>query len=378
MIKVQTYHQIDKQQWKDLIQSSPTATWFQTSEAYQFYASVNEMIPFAVGVEEASPKSSPKGKDLLKGVVVGYMTQEKNLIKQLLTCRAIIIGGPLLADDISEEALTVLLEAIRRIGERAPHEVTNSVGDPAKAKGKETSEAVKPAFTQPEGRLHPTPIYVEIRNFHDYSRWKQVFTQNGFAYQPHLNFHVDTTTTEIIEANLGKSRKRDIKTSLRDGATIVEKPTIDQVRTYYVLLKHLYMTKIKTPLFAFDFFENLYNHPNGHFVLIEKDNEIIGGTVCVELPNRCLYEWFVCGRDGEWKSIFPSSLATYAGICYAEKQHCTRFDMMGAGTPDEAYGVRDFKARFGGELVEYGRFLCIRKPLLYKIGKLGVKILKKV
>ena len=54
------------------------------------------------------------------------------------------------------------------------------------------------------------------------------------------------------------------------------------------------------------------------------------------------------------------------------------FDMMGAGKPDEEYGVRDFKAEFGGELVEHGRFLCVTKPLLYKIGVLGVKILKKI
>ena len=54
------------------------------------------------------------------------------------------------------------------------------------------------------------------------------------------------------------------------------------------------------------------------------------------------------------------------------------FDMMGAGKPDEDYGVRDFKARFGGKLVEEGRFVHIAHPLLYKIGKWGVKLLKKI
>jgi lipid II:glycine glycyltransferase (peptidoglycan interpeptide bridge formation enzyme) len=49
---------------------------------------------------------------------------------------------------------------------------------------------------------------------------------------------------------------------------------------------------------------------------------------------------------------------------------------MGAGSPDQPYGVRDFKAEFGGELVEHGRFLCVRKPMLYAIGKMGVKLLK--
>ena len=331
MIRIQQYIDIDIRQWQALIEDSPVATWFQTPMAYEFYDSLpKEMIPFVVGVTDDNK---------LKGLVVGYITNENNPLKQFLTRRAIIIGGPLLSDDISDEALTILLLAVKQyLGEA---------------------------------------IYIETRNFNDYSRWRNVFEQCGFTYQPHLNFHVDTSAVEIVEQNLGKSRKRDIKTSIRDGASIVENPTTEQVCEYYKLLKHLYSTKIKTPLFSQYFFEQLYAHPNGRFILVKREGEIIGGTVCVELPNKCLYEWFVCGRDGEWKSIFPSSLATYAGIRYAAEHGCSRFDMMGAGKPEEAYGVRDFKARFGGEMVEHGRYLCISKPLLYRLGKLAVQILKK-
>ena len=331
MLQLLTYDEIDPSAWQTLVDSSPYATWFQTKEAYAFYASLpKEMEPFAIGVEEDG---------YLTGVIVGYTTQEKNPIKQLFTCRSIIIGGPLLDEHISNNALSALLLTAKRITKNS--------------------------------------IYVETRNFHNYSHRRDLFEDCKFQYQPHLNFHVDTTSVDLVESRLGKNRKRDIKTSIRDGATVIEHPTIEQVRTYYAMLKHLYTTKIKTPLFSWDFFEKLYAHPNGRFILVELNGEIIGGTVCVELPERCLYEWFVCGRDGEWKSIFPSSLATYAGIRYAAEHGCSRFDMMGAGKPDEAYGVRDFKARFGGEQVEHGRYLCIRKPLLYQIGKLGVKLLKK-
>lgn len=331
MTQLLTYPDIAPKQWQALVDRSPYATWFQTKEAYEFYAAnPNEMKPFAVGINEDNN---------LKGLVVGYITNEKNSIKQFLTRRAIIIGGPLLDKNISDGALKILLLAVKR--------------------------------------LLMDVIYIETRNFNDYTQWKSIFEHCGFNYQPHLNFHVDTSSVELVESRLGKNRKRDIKTSIRDGATVIEHPTIEQVRTYYAMLKHLYTTKIKTPLFSWDFFEKLYAHPNGRFILVELNGEIIGGTVCVELPERCLYEWFVCGRDGEWKSIFPSSLATYAGIRYAAEHGCSRFDMMGAGKPDEAYGVRDFKARFGGEQVEHGRYLCIRKPLLYQIGKLGVKLLKK-
>ena len=382
MVKILTYEQIDQQQWQELVQSSATATWFQTLEAYKFYASVNEMMPFAVGVVESQECDSEAmgngqwaiGNETseaessahtpytihhtpsLKGVCVGYITKETNTIKQYLTCRAIIIGGPLLAEDISATALAALLKAVK------------AMGNGQWAIGEENNR---------QSPIANRPIYIESRNFHDYSKWKSIFETNGYAYQPHLNFHVDTSSVEVVDKNLGKSRKRDIRTTIRDGVTPVLEPTIEQVKEYYAILKDLYVTKVKTPLFDWQFFEQLYHCPSGHFILTEYQGKIIGGTVCVVLPNKAVYEWFVCGVDGVYEHIFPSSYATYLGIRYAAEHGCQIFDMMGAGKPNETYGVRDFKARFGGELVEHGRFLCIRKPLLYKLGKLAVQLLKK-
>ena len=331
MFNILTYDQIDQQQWQKLIEASATATWFQTPEAYEFYASLPaEMQPFAVGVENQGE---------LRAVCVGYITQEPNAIKQYLTCRAIVVGGPVIANDATDDEVAALLKAVRRLGDKA--------------------------------------IYVETRNFHDYSKWRNLFEANGFAYQPHLNFHVDTSSVEVVDKNLGKSRKRDIRTTIREGVTPVMQPTIEQVREYYQILHTLYTTKVKTPLFSWHFFEQLYHTEHARFILTEYQGRIIGGTVCVELPNRTLYEWFACGEDGVYNHIYPSCYATYLGIQYAAESGCQIFDMMGAGKPDEAYGVRDFKAKFGGELVEHGRFLCIRKPLLYWIGKMGVKWLKR-
>lgn len=341
-MKILSINDIKRDEWSRLVASSTTGTWFQSPEAYEFYASMPELFkPFAIGLENDGA---------LRAVCVGYVTVEKSALKQWLTRRAIVIGGPVIVNDATSEEVETLMMAVRD------------------------------QFKILDFRLKilNAPIYIETRNFNDYSRWKGAFEKAGFDYIPHLNFHIDTSSMAVVDANLGKSRKRDIRTSLRDGATIIEKPTLEQVREYYAILEHLYKTRVKTPLFSFSFFEKLWQHKDGRFILVELNGEIIGGTVCVEQEGKCVYEWFVCGRDGEWKSIFPSSLATYAGIKYAAEHNCPRFDMMGAGTPDEAYGVRDFKARFGGKEVEHGRFLCITKPLLYKIGVLGVKILKKL
>ena len=147
---------------------------------------------------------------------------------------------------------------------------------------------------------------------------------------------------------------------------------------YYEILSNLYKTKVKTPLFPESFFQTLAKHPDARFLLTELNGKIIGGTVCVAQEGKCLYEWFACGEDGVYPHVFPSCYATYSGIRYAAEHNMPRFDMMGAGKPDEAYGVRDFKAKFGGKEVEHGRFICTTKPMLYKIGAFGVKILKKL
>ena len=325
------YKDIDRAEWSKLVASSATGTWFQSVEAYEFFASMPELFkPFVVGVA-----CDPAGAQThLRAVCVGYVTVEK--------------------DDCINEEVLLLLSTLRE---------QLSTGANA-------------------------PIYIECRNFNDYSRWKDAFTAAGFDYMPHLNFHVDTSSVEVVEANLGKSRKRDIRTTIREGVSIVligdlkleigDLEREQKIREFYAILENLYKTKVKTPLFPVEFFLELSKHKDARFLLTELNGKIIGGTVCVEQEGKCLYEWFACGEDGVYSHVFPSCYATYAGIRYAAEHNMPRFDMMGAGKPDEAYGVRDFKAKFGGKEVEHGRFLCVTKPLLYKIGTLGVKILKKL
>ena len=331
MIQILTYNQIDQHQWQELVQSSPVATWFQTDEAHRFYQSVGGMQAFAYGISE-------EGR--LVGVVVGYVTKNSNSILQYLTKRAIIYGGPLLHPEISDFALSALLKTIAQ-------------------------------------NLDLNPIYIETRNFNDYSQWKDIFEINGFGYQKHLNYHVNTTTTEIAQSNIGKHRWKYIRLSMRDGAKIVENPSIEQVRAFYTILQDLYQTKVKTPLWSWEFFEQLYHVEHAEYILVELDGKIVGGTVCVCLPGKAIYEWYACGLDNCRDDIRPLSVAIWGEMQYAAEHGYPLFDFMGAGKPDEPYGVRDFKAEFGGELVEHGRFLCIRKPLLYWIGKMGVKWLKR-
>ena len=503
--RILTYNDINQRDWNNLVDRSCRATWFQTQEAYQFYAAnKEEMTPFANAVVEASPKSSPEGKDyneatsnsslneptsnsslkgreynsfarvfgahtadsmqydLLKkiaienrknpteaesvlwdilkanklgahfrrqyiildyivdficldkgliieldggyhndpqqkeydeartahlqrlgytelrfkneellcapdavlekikytlhtlpslqgragerlvGLVVGYVTKEHSKIKQYFTRRAIIIGGPLLAEDISNEALSMLLISLKNL----------------------------PSLQGGDGGR--PPIYLETRNFHDYSKWKNVFEECGFSYQPHLNIQVTCDAAHTMS----EQRRRQVKKAISNGATICEAQSEQEIRDWYKILHRLYLEKVRTPLFTEKFFFEFYRKGFGKYLLVKYEDKVIGGMMCPVLEGKAIYEWYVCGLDEEYRELYPSVMATYAAIEYAKENHIPLFDFMGAGKPDEPYGVRDFKMEFGGEVVEHGRFLCIRKSMLYAIGKLGVKWLK--
>ena len=176
---------------------------------------------------------------------------------------------------------------------------------------------------------------------------------------------------------MSESRRRQIKKAIKSGVEITEAQTIEEITTFYNILFDLYQNKVKTPLFPIEFFTKFHTMGWGKYLLVKYNQKVIGGIMCPVLNKNTIYEWFVCGLDEEYRNQYPSVMATYAAIEYANTHGIAKFDFMGAGKPNEAYGVRDFKARFGGEQVEHGRYLCVRKPLLYKIGKLAVTLLKK-
>ena len=347
-MRVLTYKEIDREEWNALVKASATGTWFQTPEAYEFFASMPKLFkPFVVGVI-----CDPAGAQTkLRGVCVGYVTVEKSAVKQWLTRRAIIIGGPCFADDCANEEVSLLLSTLRQ---------QLSTGANA-------------------------PIYIESRNFNDYSRWKDAFASAGFDYKAHLNFHVDCRDKEAMWERMSENRRRQVRKAQATVECLTNEGISElDVREWYEILRMLYRTKVKTPLWPVEFFLEAYRQGVGKFLLVKHEGKVIGGSMVVmservkELGNEgTVYEWFECGLNADYKEQYPSVMATWAGMQYANEHGCARYDMMGAGVPGVPYGVRDFKSEFGGDMVEHGRFLCVCKPLLYKLGVLGVKILKR-
>lgn len=322
---------ISDEAWNLLVAENRFASPFQTIEFYKFFNSVP-------GFEAKAFAVCRKQKILALCVAT---IQNESGIKSYFSRRAIVYGGPLIKDECDEHALEYLLEGMN-------------------------------------AALRKQVIFSETRNLHDYSQFKTIFINHGWNHIPYLNYHLDCSSREEAWNKLNTNRKRQIKKALQKGVIISEAINTEEVNSLYEILFALYKNKVKKPLPSVIFFRQLFIQSLAKFLLVKWNNRIIGGIVAPVFKNRTIYELYICGLDQDYKDASPSVMATWAAIEYGTEHQLANFDFMGAGKPNEEYGVREFKEKFGGQLVEYGRFLNIHKPLLFKVGKIGLQILKRI
>lgn len=329
-MKVVTNNEISREEWEALISQSSYASAFQTAAFYELFNSIPGLSAEAYAIEESSD---------IKAICVVTLQKEEGL-RGYFSKRAIIYGGPVLNNN-EEAYLDYLLKSI-------------GIG----LKGKS--------------------IYSEIRNLNDYSNLEEVFKRNGWQYLPYQSFIVDCSDKKKLFDRLGSNRKRQIKKATSSGVIIREAQNLNEINDFYSILQNLYKKKIKRPLLPKKFFEEFFKKNLGKCLIVEFKNKIIGGILCPILEKRAIYEIYICGLDDVYKNQYPSVIATWGAMEYANENNIPIFDFMGAGRKDMNYGVREFKARFGGDQVEFGRYLKIENNFLYKIGEIGLKLLKKL
>lgn len=320
--------QINLEQWRELWASSPNASPFQSPEYYKLFSESKGFGAEVFAVEN---------NGALRALVVVSIQKEAG-IKAQFSKRGIIYGGPLLSDASSTE---YLLQTVRK-------------------------------------HFKNKLIYLETRNFSDYASYRSVFEALDWKYEPWLNYHLLCDEAQAVQKRMSSSRWRQIKKAVTNGAKWKESKSLDEVRVFYSILEALYKEKIRKPLLPFSFFQDLLERDLAKYLLVYVEDKIVGGIVCPVLYHRKIFEFYVCGLDAEYRDHYPSVMATYAAMEYALQNGIALFDFMGAGSPDEAYGVREFKSRFGGDEVEHGRFISILNPTLYSVGKTGLKILAKI
>lgn len=353
--------------WEAFVASHPEGTVFQSPDMYELFSRTANMKPVAVGVRDKTTGS-------LAGILLGVVIREMKGPLGYFSSRTVVYGGPLV--------------------------VTTSQGDRERVVELLLEELIR--------RVKNRSVFIQFRNFADLKEYREVFFSFGFRHRDRLNLLVDTSGPEIVRKNMSPSRWRQIRKGMgqaaaseardrtafreRSGhhpersegtpgsfAELISPENLGQVREFYDILLDLYRHKVKKPLPGWDFFESFYHLSAegklGVIKLVKYRGRIIGGILSPVTPGKTIYEWYVCGLDQQYREAHPSVLATWAAIDHALQNGIPQFDFMGVGIPEREYGVREFKMRFGGKTVNYGRFARINNKTVYTISEIGFNIL---
>lgn len=322
----------DKNRWDSFSKSHPFGNIFQTPEMYEVYEKTTNYEPLLISLTNSNGD--------IEGVLLALIQKEHSGLIGFFTCRSIIIGGPLVLDN--------RLDLLDKILKKYKENIRNKV------------------------------IYTQIRNLFDWEGAKDIFIKNGFFYEPHLdiifNLHENF---ETLKKNINKNKRRNVTKSLNKGLKF---QVIELKEDIEVVIRLVYSTynKIKLPLPNDSFFYSAIDvlKAKGYlkFFAARKDNIIIGGRLEL-VYNGKIYDWYA-GSDPVYSNLYPNDFLPYHILKWGCENGLTTFDFGGAGKPNKPYGVREHKLRFGGNLVEFGRYEHVHKKILFTIGKIGLKFYK--
>lgn len=304
------------------------ASIFQTQAYATLQKSVNNQVPFCYGVQANGE---------LLGLVAGVAITNYFWPLSLLTSRAIISGGPVLKTQ-DPEVLTFLL--------------------------KELSATLKRQV-----------IFTQFRNLKDWTEEKNVFNRAGYDYVPHLDILIDLQQPEAtLLSKISKNKRKNVRKTLNKCCTFEEITNNTIYQDAIALVLDTYK-RAKVPAPEPSLLQAAFDQlrKDKKFVAFGIFHEgLLIGTRMELLYNGLVYDWYA-GSHHEHTNKYPNDFLVYHLLLWAKAQGYYTFDFGGAGKPNVPYGVRDYKMKFGGELVEFGRFDKVHNTYLYALGKLGLK-----
>lgn len=325
-------HAPDEQEWRRFVQEHPAGNVFHTPEMFQVFARARNHRPECWAAIE-------DGRLLALFLPVQIVLMDG--LWRPLTTRAVAYGSVLCAPGADgQRALSVLLEAYN-------HQIDKAV------------------------------LFTELRNLCNLDAVQPILHEHGFRYEAHLNYLIDLRrSAEAILQSVGPRTRKNIRRALRRGEVVIEEATEpQQLPACYDLLRQTYRAAC-VPLADRSLFEAAFEllHPKGMVrFTVARVGENVAATSVELLYKGVAYGWYG-GMNRAYGSYLPNELLTWHILQWSAEHGYHVYDFGGAGKPDEDYGVRRFKAKFGGELVNYGRNVCIHAPVRMGISKVGYQL----
>lgn len=320
-------------EWDTFVYAHPQGNIFQTMALYTVYQDTKNYFPIKVTVLTSKENE-------IRGVMSGVIIREIGGFLGDFSAHSVIQGGPLISATADEHVISELIEKYDAIASKAS-------------------------------------LYTEIRNMYE---TQGLFNNIGqYIKIDHLNFIIHLNQSEDDLWNqIHKSRRKNISRAEKAGISVEEIVNREQILIFYRLLEETYKN-VKVPLADISLFESAFRHlvPKGlakFFLARHKDDYI--GARAVFLYKDTIYDWYA-GAAVDALSYYPNDFLVWYILKWGIRNNYSIFDFGGAGNPNKPYGPREFKRRFGGELVNYGWHTRQYSKTKNKVAEIGFKVYQK-
>jgi len=323
MSSLRIVKELDRKKWSEFIYNHPNGNIFQTPQMYEIYKNTKNWEPLFLAALDAS--------DNVVGVLLAVIKKEFSGIFGKFSARAIIWGGPLVEESRNKNEIVDFL------------------------------------LKRADGILKGKVIYTEFRNLWEFSQEKSCFFENNYSYECHLDYHIDLTLSQDnLFNNMSEGRRKNIKKCLRSKLSIVEINKLEGIEVFYDILRNTYR-RIHLSCPSLAFFKNAFSvlgvKEMISFFLVLEDGKSIASRAVLIYKNK-MYDWYA----GSTKKAYDShanDLLIWNILIWGKNKGYQLFDFGGAGSPYAYYGPAEFKRRFGGKEVNYGRFQKVYIKKIY-------------
>ena len=334
-MKISIVRDLPENVWRSFVDDNPLGNIFHTPEMYKVFSKTKGHFPELWAAVDEGGLPLALLLPVKISVFDGWLRQ--------LTTRAVVFGSVLWSPgEAGIEALTLLLKSYGQ----------NSDG---------------------------ATLFTELRNLTDLKAIQPLLGESGFLYEDHLNYLVNLDLPpEAVLQNIRPRTRKEIRHAIKGGQiTVDELNQVEQIRPWYDILRRTYKAA-RVPLADISLFEAASEilGPKG----MARFTQACAGDAIVAISVELLYKdtifgWYG-GVDRTYTPYRVNEFLMWQILDWGSRNGYRKYDFGGAGKPTEKYGVRDFKAKFGGELVCFGRNTYVHKPRLLSISQRGYQLLR--
>jgi CelD/BcsL family acetyltransferase involved in cellulose biosynthesis len=333
---IKVVRHLKEEEWRSFLEESPMGDIFHTPEMFQVYSRTKDFRPSIWAAVDNHNRPLALFLPVQITVLDGLMRR--------FSTRAVAYSSILCAPGAEgRKALPLLLEAYKHENRKAA-------------------------------------LFTELRNMSNLEEIQPILREKGFVYEDHLNYLIDLRRSpEEILDSFGRRTRKNIRRGLRQGSVQMEVvEDRKDISLCYNLLRQAYKFA-RVPLADQSLFESAFDllYPKGMIMITVARVGHAPAAVSFELLHKgIIYGWYG-GTDRAYSSHVPNELLMWHILKWGAEHGYQCYDFGGAGKPDENYGVRDFKAKFGGKLVNFGRNTYVHSPRLLALSKLGYSALRR-